>query len=508
MTWNYGARRAGWLPISSSLVLSLACGPTTQGTNSSGTSSAGASGSSAGSPGSGAGGTTGVGSGLSSGSGASSGASGSGSTSGSTSGMSGGSGASAGSGSGMSSGIPDAGHPDSGPFVCPPMPIPGSCAPPVDIRCPYTNLKDTGCIDPNPFSDPKIPIKMASTVVPYEVNSPLWSDGAFKTRGMRLPNGGKIHVKDCTARAAECCVPDPATLQGCLPPADDGKWVFPVGTVMVKTFMFPDASRASKYKIVETRLFIHLDHMDPASMTDWVGYAYQWDDAQTNATILGGIDPSTDIRTSAMFHVQPTMGAAMQTITWNYPSRLDCVTCHRATVPIGGNTLGPETIQMNRTITGDTMNQIDKFAAMGLFETAPAKPYKAALVAPYPGQAGSPPPTATLDERARSYLHANCSFCHRPDGEYSGFDVRHDVPLKSASICNATPGKGDLGVAGALLLTPMSPMNSVVLLRMLAPPGNATIGKTGRMPAIASQVVDMQATDLISKWITSITTCP
>jgi hypothetical protein len=145
---------------------------------------------------------------------------------------------------------------------------------------------------------------------------------------------------------------------------------------------------------------------------------------------------------------------------------------------------------------------------LGLFETAPGKPYKAALVPPYPGQSGSPPQAATLEQKARSYLHANCSFCHRPDGKWNGFDVRFDVPLKSAAICNAVPGKGNLGVAGATLLTPKSSMSSLMWLRMNAPPGNAMTGGTGRMPAIASNVVDSQATALISQWINSINACP
>jgi hypothetical protein len=82
------------------------------------------------------------------------------------------------------------------------------------------------------------------------------------------------------------------------------------------------------------------------------------------------------------------------------------------------------------------------------------------------------------------------------------------VPLKSAAICNATPGKGDLGVTGATLLTPKSSMSSLMWLRMNAPAGTAMTGGTGRMPAIASSVVDIQGTDLISQWINSINACP
>jgi len=516
MMRKHRARLASWPAVPIFLLFSMACGPAQEGASSGGTSSASASGGSAGSLGSGASGnTTGSDGGTSGTSGAVTGASGSGTPSGSTSGSSD---ASAGYGSGTSSGMPDAGPPDSGPFVCPPLPAPGNCTPPVDIRCPYPNLKDTGCIDPNPFRDPKIPIKMASTVVPYEVNSPLWSDGALKTRGMRLPDGGgKIIVKDCTANPMSCCVVNPVTFKGCLPPADDGKWEFPVGTVMVKNFMYPDASRPSGYKLVETRLFIHLDHKAQVSGTDtnWVGYGYQWDDAQTNATIIGGLADGSDIGISAMFNVTPTKGAAPQSITWRYPSRLDCITCHTPISPSGGSVLGPETIQMNRIATGDTMNQIDKLAALGMFETAPAKPYKAALVAPYPGQAGAPPPAATLDQRARSYLHANCSFCHRPEGVWNAFDVRYDVPFTSTQvwntqICNARPGKGDQGTMGALILTPQNPMMSVMWLRMTAPPDDMLTGRHGRMPLIASYVVDTLGTDLISKWIKSIpvAACP
>jgi hypothetical protein len=415
---------------------------------------------------------------------------------------------------GGTSGGNDAGGTGGGAFACPTLTVPGTCSPPADLRCPYPKLSQTGCITATPFSDSTIPIKMASVVVPYEVNSPLWSDGAYKSRGMRLPTGGKIHVKDCVNNPAECCVLDQnAATTTCLPPADDGKWVLPAGTVMVKNFMFPDTSRPSGYKLVETRLFVHfattqqLQGVD----TDWVGYGYQWDDAQTDATIIGTLDYGSDVGVSAMFNVTPTKGGAMQTITWNYPSRNDCITCHTPitpqTTPVSGYTIGPETHQLNRVATGDTMNQIDKFAGMGMFETAPSKPYLEALVAPYPGQAGSPPAGATLDQKARSYLHANCAFCHRPDGKWSGFDVRYDVPLKSAAICNAIPGAraGDLGVTGATLLTPTEPMTSVIWLRMHDQKDDA-LG--ARMPEIGSWVVDTQGTQLISDWITSITACP
>ena len=500
MMCKHGARLDRRLAVPVTLFLFMGCsasGGIVSGTGGSGGTTSGSSGSS----GSGSSGTGGGGSGGGAGT---SGASGT--TAPNDGGVDGGGTAGAGT---------------AGSFECPTLSAPGTCAPPTDIRCPYKMLSQTGCIDPTPFSDPKIPIKMASTVVPYEVNSPLWSDKALKTRGMRLPTGGKIHVKDCAKNPDECKVND-INGQCCAPTADDGKWVFPAGTVMVKNFMFQDTSRPSKYKLVETRLFVRLDkpQLLEGVSTEWIGYSYRWDDNQTDATIVGTLgtnDDGSDTNVSAMFNVKPPMMGGATQITWNYPSRNDCITCHTAitpsTMPTSGYTIGPETAQMNRTVAGDTMNQIDKLVELGVFETAPTKPYKTALATPYavqnPGQTGLTPATGTTEQQARSYLHANCGFCHRPDGKFGAFDVRYDVPFASTNLLCTPPGKGDLGVSGAELLVPTNPMSSLIYLRMDAPKGDMTTGETGRMPEIGSAVIDMQGTALIKQWITSITAaCP
>ena len=394
---------------------------------------------------------------------------------------------------------------------CPMMPIPGDCSPPADIRCPYPKLSQTGCVDP------ANPMQLATSVVPYEVNSPLWSDGALKTRGMKIPAGKKIHVKDCMKSPDECKVGDPNNYPSFLPPYDDGKWVFPVGTVMVKNFMYPDTSVKSGMKFVETRLMIHFDDKT------WVGYGYQWNEAQTEATIVRDsvVDPTfvpagTDVAVVATFNVMTAAGK--KTITWYYPDRAACMKCHVDTennVPFphiitGGFVLGPETIQMNRMVLAangaDKVNQIDKLKALDLFDVPPPTPYKAGLVAPYAGQAGTPPASATLDQRARSYLHANCSFCHRPDAPvFYAMDLRYDVPLRSTNICNVNVDKGDQGVTGALRLTPGDPAKSVIWLRMNAFPDSLdqTV-RHGRMPQLATYVIDTDATKLINDWIKQI----
>jgi len=159
---------------------------------------------------------------------------------------------------------------------------------------------------------------------------------------------------------------------------------------------------------------------------------------------------------------------------------------------------------MNRvpiTAALGTGNQIDTFAADGVFDSAPAKPYNAALVTPYAGQLGSPPASATATERARSYLHANCAFCHRPDGEFNSVDLRYGTAFGHTGLCNAVPAKGTEGVDNATNLTPGHPELSTIWLRV------ATLGK-GRMPPLASAVVDEDAVDVVSAWINAIEACP
>src|SRR5207244_126571 len=109
--------------------------------------------------------------------------------------------------------------------------------------------------------------------------------------------------------------------------------------------------------------------------------------------------------------------------------------------------------------------------------------------------------SAPIDARARSYLHGNCSICHRPGGGGQGnADFRFTTPLAMTNICNAAPQEGNLGNATAKVLTPGMPAQSILSLRMHALDAN-------RMPPLASHIVDSAGTALIDGWITSVTGC-
>ena len=200
-----------------------------------------------------------------------------------------------------------------------------------------------------------------------------------------------------------------------------------------------------------------------------------------------------------------------RTVAWDYPNFLDCIGCHSPAV----GTIGPETDQMNRVVDGG--NQIDAFEALGLFDdTAPAKPYAAPTVEPYANAAlgmQGPPAGATVDQEARSYLAANCGFCHRPDVNDQGFDLRYVLSLAQTGICGLEQQNAIPGMAGQSLLDldPGKHSSSAMWIRMNVPVPASDPDENvdvGRMPPVASFVVDPQGTALIASWIDSITQCP
>ncbi|WP_460224762.1 PQQ-dependent sugar dehydrogenase [Aurantivibrio infirmus] len=298
-----------------------------------------------------------------------------------------------------------------------------------------SQLSATGCFD---AVNPSVP---ASGLIPYEVIAPLWSDGADKQRFMAIPDGTTISTDA------------------------SGDFQFPVGTVLAKHFI-------NNNIFIETRLLMH-------HATGWAGYSYEWDNAQTDATLLNS--------------AKDKMMAGLQ---WHYPSASECRQCHTT---IKDFALGPEVLQLNHPITYSatqrTANQIDTLDAIGYFS---ASPDAALLDQEYFALDDT---SATIEQRAKSYLHSNCSQCHQPGGTgASAMDLRFETSLQNMNICSVAP-VDDLGITGASLFEPGNPNLSILLERMSRLDGT-------RMPPLASDVVDANAVMLISDWIVSVAICP
>jgi hypothetical protein len=208
----------------------------------------------------------------------------------------------------------------------------------------------------------------------------------------------------------------------------------------------------------------------------WAGYTYEWNAAGTDADlVIGG------------------KVAVKQGQDWIYPSGGECMRCHTSAA---GFSLGLETRQLNGEFTyaatGRSDNQLATLDAIGMFATPLGDP------AGLPALADPHDVDADLDRRARSYLHANCSYCHRPSGSTpTDLNLLDATLLENTNACNIAPSAGDLGIGNALIVAPGEPARSVLPARMALRDANA-------MPPLGSNLVDAAGVALIRDWIDAL----
>ncbi len=135
----------------------------------------------------------------------------------------------------------------------------------------------------------------------------------------------------------------------------------------------------------------------------------------------------------------------------------------------------------------DTGHQLDALAANELFEN-PLPEKRPAITNPHDAK-------ADLDDRARAYLHVNCTHCHtRGGGGTAVFQTQLGMTLEQTKLVNEKPTQGGFGVKNAMVIAAGDPHRSVLYHRM------AKLGP-GRMPHFGSQTVDERGLALIGQWI-------
>lgn len=297
------------------------------------------------------------------------------------------------------------------------------------------------------------------SLLPYDINFPFWSDGAAKERWISIPNSPSNHCQ--------------------IQLSSTGEWKFPPGTVLVKHFEFatdelhPGAPR----RRLETRLVV-------CDATGSVyGVTYKWRPDNSDADLL-----TNSLREKLVL----TTATGIRTQTWYYPSRQDCRTCH---TDRAGGVLGVKTRQLNHEFTfpnGTAENEIRAWNHIGLFTPAVDE----ATLSSLPKLAREDAPNASLEARARSYLDANCSQCHRPGGTVAYFDARYDTPLAKQNLINGEV-LFDQGLDHARVIAPHDTWRSVALLRIESLGGE-------KMPPLAHNVLDQQGIALLRAWIESL----
>lgn len=281
----------------------------------------------------------------------------------------------------------------------------------------------------------------------YEVNSPLWSDGAQKKRWIALPARGQINF-----RAA-------------------GNWEFPSGTLMVKHFELPMGPITKR---LETRLlFKHAE--------GWRGYTYRWNAEGTDAELL------EDGATEELRWTEGENRARRQ--VWNYPSRTSCLNCHVSSM---GFALGTNTAQLNRA-DPQGRNQLRRWFEAGALDRDPGDTASLEAFAEITNA------QANLQHRVKSYLHVNCAQCHNPQGVAPGqLDMRYSTALPQMNLVGIAPTQGNLGIADAQRIFAGDRRRSILFKRM------ESLDPQIRMPSLATSVADENALENIGAWIDSL----
>lgn len=309
------------------------------------------------------------------------------------------------------------------------------------------------------FQGPMAALEPAQGVLPYQVAAPLWSDQAEKGRFIWLPPGATVQLQE------------------------EGSWVWPEGTILIKTFFFSLDRRdpEGEARIVETRL-LRLEE------GRWASYIYVWNDAQTEATL-------TKIGKRVQLAYTDAQGQAAQQL-YLVPNTEECDSCHE--IDDERQLLGLTTPQMNRVVErdGQQVNQLAWLEQMGLFAQPVGDPAQhKALPRVFDPESG------TLEERARAYLHGNCGHCHREGGGGGRSGLRlvwWEDRENRYGICKSPVAAGSGSGGRAADIVPGHPEESIMIFRMMS-----TDPET-KMPELPNLLPDEQGIALISEWIRSM----
>lgn len=291
----------------------------------------------------------------------------------------------------------------------------------------------------------------AEGVLPFAVRAPMWADGAEAVRYVALPQG-QVETKLWTTNKGKI----------------DSKVTWPKDTVLAKTLTMPLRQGAPESAIkVETQVL----HFDGYA---WNAYSYRWNDQGTDAELVpaGGDERVLELQGSQF-------PEGTHRYKYRFHSRAECLRCHTSW---SGYALG---FQPPQIVDGAPL------VAAGVITEDYLKRSSARLVDPYQ-------PKENLDQRARSWLHANCAHCHRENGGGAvPMVLNAELDLMETRAVREKPTRGDFGIAQAGLLSPEAPWQSVVIHRA------ATLG-ANRMPAVGAQMVDVRGVLLLERWLMSL----
>ncbi len=323
--------------------------------------------------------------------------------------------------------------------------------------------------------DPQTGFRFNQRVVPYDLNTALFSDQALKQRAIYIPEG-----------AAASYQPELA-------------FEFPVGTVVIKNFYFPADFRApnENLKLIETRLLVR--HAD-----GWHPLPYIWDAEQHDAVL----SPAGEVRALSFVDSDGTPRVANYLI----PQRNQCENCHARRADAFAApaivAIGLKARHLNRSYDyGGSIglkNQLALLSELGMLTGLPAlesvpaaydfRPIEAAGVA-----ALSP---TDVEPASRSYLDINCAHCHEPNavqGDTSQLFLNHgNADLFHLGVCKR-PGSAGEGNGGLTFdIVPGDPEHSILYFR------THTDQVGAMMPLLGRSLTHQRGAELLAAWIAAM----
>lgn len=277
-------------------------------------------------------------------------------------------------------------------------------------------------------------------LLPYSLHTPLFSDYAEKHRAIWMPPGTTAPI------------------------GDDGVPDFPTGTVIVKSFGWPDWNGG---RPLETRLLIR-------RASGWVALPYIWDADGTDATlaIAGRRIPVTFKSPDGTTH----------SINYAVPNKNQCKECH---------SLNGEIVPI-----GPKANNLEFGAARSRPDFARFFSWPASPIAPMPRW--DDPKSGSAADRARAYLAVNCSHCHNPEGSASnsGLFLRWTDPVTVNYGIGKRPTAAGRGSGGLdFAIAPGDPEHSFLIYRLESTdPGIV-------MPELGRSTVHREGAALLRQWI-------
>lgn len=281
----------------------------------------------------------------------------------------------------------------------------------------------------------------------YDVNAPLFTDYAHKMRTVYTPEAAPV--------------------------LSDGSLDYPVGTILSKTFYYPDgqdgvlrvadagadAIDLAMHRLIETRLLVHRE-------TGWEPVSYVWNAQETQAQLK---------RTGAVV----PLSLDGEDFAYVVPNENQCAGCHVSDMttrdfhPLGAT--APQFRDRSRMVVAGVMRP-DTFITQIDYQDE----------------------HYSLNDRARSYLAANCAHCHNPVGpaDTSGLDLSLTADdLRAVGRCKPPIAAGSGTGGRTFSIQPGDPDGSIMTYRM------ASTKPGAMMPELGRSLAHEEGVALIRDWI-------